>query len=57
TTTIEAMLSRLPEEFTALVFRTKRGEVEFREATRVQPYYRPSVDWEYVESLLEAAMK
>nr|NIW81888.1 hypothetical protein [Thermoplasmata archaeon]NIW88056.1 hypothetical protein [Thermoplasmata archaeon] len=51
------MLSRLPEEFTALVFRTKRGEVEFREATRVQPYYRPSVDWEYVESLLEAAMK
>ena len=57
TTTIEALLSRLPEGFTALVFRTKRGEVEFTGAHRVEPYFRPSVDWEYVESLLEAAMK
>ena len=57
TTSIEALLSRLPEGFTALVFRTKRGEVEFTGAHRVEPYFRPSVDWEYVESLLEAAMK
>jgi hypothetical protein len=57
TTSVEALLSRLPTEFTSLVFRTKRGEVEFAGARRVQPYYRPSVDWEYVQSLLEAAMK
>ncbi|MFQ6027342.1 MAG: hypothetical protein ACE5Q6_07605, partial [Dehalococcoidia bacterium] len=57
TTTIEALLSRLPEGFTSLVFRTKRGEVEFRGANRVRPFYRPEVDWEYVLSLLEAAMK
>lgn len=57
TTTIEALVSRLPEGFTALVFRTKRGEVEFRGVSRVHPYYRPEVDWEYVKELLEAAMR
>ena len=63
TTTIEALLSRLPAGFRALVFRTKRGEVEFSGGHRVQAYYRPSIndlgnlDWQYVETLLEASMR
>lgn len=57
TTTAEAIMGRLPEGFTSLAFRTKRGEVAFSKATPVQPYLAVRTDWEYVQSLLEAAMK
>ncbi len=56
TTTIAALVSRLPEDFAALVFQTKRGEITFPGAHAAQPYYRPTVDWRYVLSLLEAAL-
>lgn len=56
TTTIDALVSRLPEDFTALVFQTKRGEIAFHGGREAQPFYRANVDWEYVQSLLEAAM-
>ncbi len=57
TTAIEGLLSRMPRDFTALVFRTKRNEVKFAGAHTAHPFYRPEVDWEYVRELLEAAMK
>lgn len=57
TTAIEGLLSRLPPGMKSLVFRTKRGEVAFDGAHSVTPFYRQQTDWEYVESLLEAAMK
>jgi hypothetical protein len=57
TTAIEGMLGRLPVGFKALLFSTKRGELTFAQAGRVEPFYRQHTDWEYVESLLEAAMK
>jgi hypothetical protein len=57
TTTLWALLSRLPEGFRALAFRTKRGELDFQGANLVPPFYRERCDWRYVESLLEAAMK
>ena len=57
TTAIEAMLSRLPEGHRSLVFSTKRGEIPFDGAHPVQPFYRATVDWEYVSGVLEAARK
>lgn len=63
TTTIEALLSRMPAGFTGLVFRTKRREITFDNAHGVQAYYRPPLndvgvlDWQYVQQLLENAMK
>jgi RNase P subunit RPR2 len=57
TTAIEGLLSRLPPDFKALLFSTKRGELTFTQAAQVEPFYRQHTDWEYVESLLEAAMK
>lgn len=57
TTTISALVSRLPEDFTVLVFRTKRGEVDFPGANLALPYFRHVVDWQYVEQLLEAVMQ
>jgi len=57
TTTLWALLTRLPDGFRALAFRTKRGELEFQGANVVAPFYRERCDWRYVESLLEAAMK
>lgn len=62
TTALEALLSRLPPGFRALVFRTKRGEIEFRDAHNHAPFYKEqkvgdNIDWEYVQSVLEAAMK
>jgi len=57
TTAAEAIMGRLPEGFKALAFRTKRGEIAFRAANPVVPFFRARTDWEYVQSLLEAAMK
>jgi hypothetical protein len=57
TTAISAMLSRLPEGYKSLVFSTKRGEISFEGAHEVQPFYKATVDWEYVSGVLEAARK
>ena len=57
TTTAEAIMARLPEGFTSLAFRTKRGEIAFPKAQQAQPYLATRTDWEYVQSLLEAAMR
>lgn len=62
TTALAALLSRLPEDYKVLVFRTKRGEIDFGPANPQRPFYREqmaggSIDWEYVQSVLEAAMK
>jgi hypothetical protein len=57
TTAISAMLSRLPEGYKSLVFSTKRGEISFEGAHQVQPFYKATVDWEYVSGVLEAARK
>jgi hypothetical protein len=51
------MVSRLPEGFKALVFRTKRGDLAFRGARVKPPFYRQETGWEYVLSVLEAATK
>ena len=57
TTAIAAMLSRLPDGYKSLVFSTKRGEISFEGAHETQPFYRATVDWEYVSGVLEAARK
>mgnify|MGYP001573835023 CR=1 FL=1 len=57
TTALEALISRAPEGYRALTFRTKRGELAFAGAHQVPPFYHQQADWRYVESLLEATMK
>jgi biotin operon repressor len=55
TTTIEALVSR--SQLRAVCFVTKRGEIGFRATRHVRPYFRERADWQYVESILEAAMR
>ena len=57
TTAISAMLSRLPDRYRSLVFSTKRGEISFEGSHQAQPFYKATVDWEYVSGVLEAARK
>ena len=57
TSTCEALVSRLPAGFRALVFRTKRGDLAFDGANAITPFYRQESGWEYVLSVLEAAVK
>ena len=57
TTAIAAMLCRLPDGYKSLVFSTKRGEISFEGAHEAQPFYKATVDWEYVSGVLEAARK
>ena len=54
TTTLEALLTR--SGLRAIVFATKRGERDFPTATEVRPFFRERIDWQYVQSLLEATM-
>lgn len=55
TTTLEALIARsgLP----AVAFITKRGEQSFNGAHRIAPYFRERADWQFVASVLEAAMR
>jgi hypothetical protein len=55
TTTLEALISQsgLP----AVAFVTKRGEQSFAAGRRIQPYFRERADWQFVASVLEAAMR
>ena len=58
TTALNALISRSKRR--AIAFRTKRGEIDWRVAKHLQPFYtQPKqrggfIDWEYVESILEA---
>lgn len=59
TTTIKALIAR--SGMKAIVFITKRGEIGFKGFNKVQPYYKEPkkgnlIDWQYVESILEATM-
>lgn len=55
TTTLEALIRR--SGLRALAFRTKRGEGAFEAAQRIPPYFRERTDWQFVESILESAMR
>lgn len=55
TTTLEALIQR--SGLRALAFRTKRGEGAFRTSATIPPYFRERADWQYVEAILESAMR
>lgn len=55
TTTIEAVTSR--SGLRAVAFIVKRGEAGFTKYNLVTPYYKPRSDWQYVEGLLNVALK
>lgn len=54
TTTLEALIDRA--NLPAVAFVTKRGEASFAEGRRIQPYFRERADWQFVQSVIEAAM-
>lgn len=54
TTTLEAFISRIPERFKVLVFRTKKGDLGFEDAAEIGPYFRQRTDWQFVEGLISA---
>lgn len=56
TTALEALINRAPG-IKAIIFRTKRGETGFGGAKPLTPFLVERADWQYVASLLEAAMK
>jgi hypothetical protein len=55
TTTLEALISR--SNLRAVAFITKRGESGFSHARTIPPYFQERADWDFVESILESAMK
>lgn len=55
TTTLEALIVR--SGLTAVLFKTKPGEKGFTQGTEIPPFFKERSDWEYIESLFEAAMK
>lgn len=54
TTTLEALIHRASRP--AVAFVTKRGEQSFEHGHRIPPYFRERADWQFVASVLEAAM-
>jgi hypothetical protein len=54
TTTLEALIAR--SGLRAVAFVTKRGEGSFRTGRKISPYFRERADWQFVQSVLEAAM-
>jgi hypothetical protein len=55
TTTLEALVHRADRR--ALAFVTKRGEIPFPSARRIEPYFRERADWQFVDALLEAQLR
>lgn len=55
TTTLEALIARAEQP--AVAFVTKRGERSFVDGRRIAPYFRERADWQFVASVLEAAMR
>src|ERR1700685_1368061 len=55
TTALEALAAR--SKATVLAFVTKRGEASFSRGYHlVQPYFRDRADWQFVDSIMEAAL-
>ena len=54
TTTLEGLISRSGAR--AIAYVTKRGESSFHVANPIPPYFQERADWQFVQSLLEAAM-
>ncbi|MEM1590086.1 MAG: hypothetical protein QW175_06690 [Candidatus Bathyarchaeia archaeon] len=54
TTTLEAIISR--SGLRAIAFITKRGETGFTKYNLIPPYYKPRVDWQFVEGLVNVAL-
>jgi hypothetical protein len=55
TTALDALANRSGGP--ALAFVTKRGEASFSNGRLIPPFFQERVDWEFVESILEAVMK
>lgn len=53
TTTLEGLISR--SGLQAVAYVTKRGESSFHVMNPIPPYFQERADWEFVQSLLEAA--
>jgi hypothetical protein len=51
---LEAFISRLPPKLYVLVFRTKKGDLGFENATRIPFYFRERTDWQFVDGLISA---
>lgn len=54
-TTLEGLLDR--SGCKAIVFKTKIGEKAFTEGTLIPPYFKERSDWQFIQSLVEAALK
>jgi hypothetical protein len=54
TTALEGIVSRAPPGLSVLVLLTARGESVFARGRRLAPYFRPRVDWRFVEGLISA---
>jgi hypothetical protein len=55
TTALEALISR--SRHRAVAFVTKRGERAFMKSHFIPPYFKERADWQFVASVLEAAMR
>jgi len=55
TTGLEALITR--SKLKAIAFIVKRGEAGFHVFNQVVPYYKPRSDWQYVEGLLNVALR
>src|SRR3569832_2027134 len=55
TTALEALISR--SGLRAVAFITKRGEGAFAGGRRIPPYFRERADWQFIEAILESAMR
>lgn len=55
TTALEALIERSGKR--AITFITKRGERSFENARRIPAYFSERGDWQFVESIMEAAMR
>jgi hypothetical protein len=58
TTTLEALTHRMPQDYRAVAFVTKRGEGSFADVgNRLVPYFKHEANWQFVQSILEATMR
>jgi len=55
TTSLQAFARRVGQ--TTLVFRTKRGDIGFHDARRLEPFFRERVDWRFIEGLVSAQLQ
>jgi len=55
TTSLEAFAERVGR--TTITFRTKKGDIGFDGAARLEPYFRERVDWRFIEGLISAQLQ